>query len=93
MGGLFNVLFEGADLVLLNQDPDQIAAHIVALLEPVERLAGEKLSGDLTLEFDAVGAGFAIGFHPSKARLGESIHCCRFVRNQCPLQTGFSARR
>jgi hypothetical protein len=53
IGGL-DVLVEGARLILLNPDADQIAANIVALREPVQRLAGEKLLGDLTLEFDAV---------------------------------------
>ena len=38
IGGL-DVLVEGARVILLNPDADQIAANIVALREPVERLA------------------------------------------------------
>jgi hypothetical protein len=47
IGGL-DVLVEGAGLVLLNPYADQIAADVVALRQPVQCLAGEKLLGDLT---------------------------------------------
>lgn len=54
---MFRPLLEGTDVALLTPDADRIAAYIVALREPVRRLAGEKILGDLTLEFDAVGRG------------------------------------
>jgi hypothetical protein len=51
-----SVLVEGPGLIAFDPDADQIARDVVALLQAVKRLAGEKFLGDLTLEFDAVGS-------------------------------------
>jgi len=41
---------------LLNPHTDQVPADIVALRQPMQRLAGEKLLCDLALELDAMRA-------------------------------------
>jgi len=43
-----------AGFVLLNPDPDQVSADVVAFGEPMNRFAGQKLLSDLALELDAV---------------------------------------
>jgi hypothetical protein len=52
----------------MNPDADQIAADIVGLRRPVERLAGEKLVGDLT-----VAALFGFGGVASSAMGGAHL--------------------
>src|SRR3546814_15894216 len=53
--GRRRVLVERAGLVLLDPDADQVARDVVTLRQTVQRLAGEKLLRDLTLEVDAMG--------------------------------------
>ena len=62
------ILIEAAGLVLLNPDPDQVSADVMALGEPVKGLPGQELLSDLALELDAVRALFDHGFHLSKAQ-------------------------
>jgi hypothetical protein len=50
------IFLELASFVLLNPDPDQVSVSVIALGEPVKRLAGQELLSDLALELDAVGA-------------------------------------
>ena len=62
------VFVKDAGLVLLNPDPDQVSADVVALGEPMQGLAAQEFPSDLTLELDAVGACLAMGFLLLKAR-------------------------
>jgi hypothetical protein len=50
-----------ASLELLDPDPDQVARNVMALRKTVERLAGQELLGDQTLEIDATP-----GAHPNR---------------------------
>ena len=54
--GSGHVFVKGAGFVFLNPDPDQIAADVVALGEPMQGLAGQEFLSDLVLELDAMRA-------------------------------------
>jgi len=53
--GSGRILVEDASLVSLDPRADQIARDVVALRQPMERFAGQKLLSDLALELDALG--------------------------------------
>src|SRR5262249_56755505 len=55
-------------LVLGNPDPDQVAADVMPLGEPVKRLAGQVVLNNLPLELDRVAAVLGHGAFSSKAR-------------------------
>jgi uncharacterized membrane protein YedE/YeeE len=71
--GCGGVFVQGASLVPLNPDPDQIARKVVAFRQTVQRLAGQKLLGDLTLEFDAVGSVLRHGHSSFESPASRSI--------------------
>src|SRR5262245_45031806 len=52
----FKVVLEGASFVLRDPDADKITGQVVALRQRMQGLARNVFQGDLTLEFDAVGA-------------------------------------
>lgn len=54
--GSGHVFVKRAGFVFLNPDPDQIAADVVALGEPMQGLAGQEFLSDLVLELDAMRA-------------------------------------
>lgn len=62
------VLIEGAGLVFLHPQTDQVARQVVPLSKAMQRLAGDELLRDLTFERDAVRSMRVMGSHPLKAR-------------------------
>src|SRR5271156_5584949 len=73
-----------AGLVLLNPDPNQIAADVMALGEPVKGLAGQKLLSDLALELDAVRAVLGHGLPSFESPARRSIPIRPIVRPKGP---------
>src|SRR5262249_41185125 len=71
--GCADVVLEGASLVLRDPDADKITGQVVALRQRMQGLARNVFQGDLTLEFDAVGAVLGHGFHPWKPGKFQSI--------------------
>src|SRR5262245_9633992 len=69
----FKVVLEGASFVLRDPDADKITGQVVALRQRMQGLARNVFLGDLTLEFDAVGAVLGHGFHPWKPGKFRSI--------------------
>jgi hypothetical protein len=62
------IVIEGAGLVSLNPDANELARDVMSLGESMQRLPGNELLGNLALELDAVGTVLGHGLHPSKAR-------------------------
>ena len=79
-----SVLVEAASLVSFDPDADQIARDIVALLQAVKRVAGEKFLGDLTFEFNAVGSIPSHKLSSFESPVYRSIHYSASVRLQGP---------
>src|SRR5262249_14156032 len=71
--GCADVVLEGASFVLRDPDADKITGQVVALRQRMQGLAGNVFLGDLTPEFDAVGAVLGHGFHPWKPGKFRSI--------------------
>src|SRR5262249_52500567 len=71
--GSADVVLEGASFVLRDPDADKITGQVVALRQRMQGLARNVFQGDLTLEFDAVGAVLGHGFHPWKPGKFRSI--------------------
>src|SRR5499433_4190087 len=71
--GSADVVLEGASFVLRDPDADKITGQVVALRQRMQGLAPNVFLGDLTLEFDAVGAVLGHGFHPWKPGKFRSI--------------------
>src|SRR5262249_233477 len=71
--GCADVVLEGASFVLRDPDADKITGQVVALRQRMQGLARNVFLGDLTLEFDAVGAVLSHGFHPWKPGKFRSI--------------------
>src|SRR5262245_60559049 len=67
------IVLEGASFVLRDPDADKITGQVVALRQRMQGLARNVFLGDLTLEFDAVGAVLGHGFHPWKPGKFRSI--------------------
>src|SRR5271170_7547907 len=73
-----------AGLVLLNPDPNQVSADVVALGEPVKGLAGQELLSDLALELDAVRAVLRHGLPSFESPARRSILSRPTVRPEGP---------
>src|SRR5499433_3404690 len=71
--GSADVVLEGASFLLRDPDADKITGQVVALRQRMQGLARNVFLGDLTLEFDAVGAVLSHGFHPWKPGKFRSI--------------------
>jgi hypothetical protein len=65
--GCLRVLVQGAGLVFLNPDADQLPRDVVPLGQSMQRLTSKELLGNLTLELNAMGTLLSHGLHPSKA--------------------------
>src|SRR5271155_2257281 len=77
-----------AGLVLLNPDPNQVSADVVALGEPVKGLAGQKLLSDLALKLDAVRAVLGHGLPSFESPARRSILSRQLVRPKGPTPSG-----
>src|SRR5271169_4951807 len=71
-----------AGLVLLNPDPNQVSADVVALGEPVKGLAGQELLSDLALELDALRAVLGHGLPSFESPARRSILSRPTVRRE-----------
>src|SRR6266536_1878349 len=60
------IAVERPGLILGNPDADQVAADVVPLGEPVERLARQIVLDDLPLELDRIAAVLGHGLSPRK---------------------------
>jgi hypothetical protein len=80
-GGVF---VNGADLVSLNPETDQVPRDVTARRQAMERVAGAKLLRDLAFEFDAVRAVLGHGLPSFESPTWGSIRQCRPVRHEKP---------
>src|SRR5262249_38032682 len=87
--GCADVVLEGASFVLRDPDADKITGQVVALRQRMQGLARNVFQGDLTLEFDAVGAVLGHGCHPWRPGRFRSIPNLQSVhRLGCTPGTG-----
>ena len=82
--GRSGIFVEGARLVPLNPDPDQIARNVVALRQTVQCLASKELLCDLTLKFDAMGSVLCHGLSSLESPACRSIAKPTLVHRKGP---------
>ena len=81
-----DILIEGASLVLVHTDPDQIPRLFVAARQAVEDLVAEILLNDLTLEGDTVFSVLGQGCRSFECPTHQSNISIHLSGPTCPLQ-------